>query len=197
MNIKEPFKASFADGMAFLSELFCNDKGNYGVIAVARSGLSAILPKQGNVTFGKDSNVSRMFRGIFKLRPSLPKHAVTDDPNTVLKYMDSLPTNKDLSLELLCTLLCFLSGQQSKSIGKLKIVTSILSHGTYTFYFDTILKTTTTTNHQHPLVFKLTHKILNCVSLTAYENTEVELDLVRENLDGNPQDLILSYAYLF
>ena len=111
MNIREPFKASFADGMAFLSELFHIDKGNYGVIAVARSALSAILPKQGNATFGKDSNVSRMLRGIFKLRPSFPKHVVTYDPNIVLKYMDSLPTNKDLSLELLTKKLSFLSGQ--------------------------------------------------------------------------------------
>ena len=138
MNIKEPFKASFTDGTAFLSELFHNGKGNCGVIAVARSALSTILPKQGNVTFGKDSNVSRMLRGIFKLRPSLPKHLVTYDPNIVFKYMDSLPTNKDLLLELLtkklCALLCFLSGQRSQWIGKLKIDKSILSHGTCTFY---------------------------------------------------------------
>ena len=95
MNIKETFKASFRDVMTFLSELFHNEKGNYGVIAVVRSALSAILPKQGNITFGKDTNVSRMLRGIFKLRPSLPKHAVTYDPNIMLKYMDSLPTNKN------------------------------------------------------------------------------------------------------
>ena len=115
MNIKEPFKTSFSDGMAFLSEFFHNDKGNYGVIAVARSVLSAILPKQGSVTFGKDSNVSRMLRGIFKLRTSLPKYVVTYEPNFVLTYMDSLPTNKGFTLELLTkklyTLLCFLSGQ--------------------------------------------------------------------------------------
>ena len=53
MNIKEPFTASFADAIGFLSELFHNDRGYYGVIAVARSALSAILPKQGNVIFWK------------------------------------------------------------------------------------------------------------------------------------------------
>ena len=68
-----------------------------------------------------------MLRVIFKLRPSLPKHVVTYDPNIVLKDMDSLPTNKDLSLELftkkLCTLLCSRSGQRSQSIGKLNTLT--------------------------------------------------------------------------
>ena len=70
VNIKEPSKASFPDGMAFLSELFHHDKGNYGVVAAARSALSAIFPKQDNVTFGKASNVSRMLRRIFKTIPS-------------------------------------------------------------------------------------------------------------------------------
>ena len=157
MNIKEPFKASFKDGTDFLSELFHNDKRNYGVMVVAGSALCATLLKQGKVTFGKDSNVSCMLRGIFKLRPSLPKHVVTYDPNIVLRYMDSLPTNKYLSLELptkkLCTLLCFLSGQRSQSIWKLKIDKSVVLHGTYTFYFDTVLKTTKPANHQHSLVF--------------------------------------------
>ena len=97
MSIKNPFKASCADGMAFLSGLFHNGKRNYGVVAVARSALSTILSKQGNVTFEKDSNVSRDH----PLRPSLPKPVVTYDPNIVLKYMDSLPGNTDLSLELL------------------------------------------------------------------------------------------------
>ena len=128
--------------MTFLSELFHNDKRSYGVIAVARSALSPILPKQSNVTFRKDSNVSRMLRGIFKLRPFLPKHVVTYDLNIVLKYMDSLTLNKDLSLKLLtkklCTLLCFLSGQRIQSIEKLKIDKAILSHGTSTSYFDTV-----------------------------------------------------------
>ena len=37
-----------------------------------------------------------------KLRPSLPKHVASNLwPFIVLKYMDSFPTNKDLSLELL------------------------------------------------------------------------------------------------
>ena len=108
--------------MIFLSELFYNDKGNYRIIAVDRSALSTILPKQGNATSGKDSNASCMLRGIFKLRPSLLKHAVTYDLKIVLKYMDSLPTNKDLSIKLLtkkiCTSLCFFSEQ---SIEKLTI----------------------------------------------------------------------------
>ena len=193
VNLKEPFKASFPDGIAFLSELFHHDKGNYGVVAVARSALSAIFPKQSNVTFGKASNVSRMLRRIFKLRPSLPKHVVTNSPNIVLKFMDSFRTNKDLSLELLtkklCTLLCFHSGQRSQSIGKLRIDKSILSHGKYTFYFDTVLKITKPDNHQHSLVFNTYPQNSKLCIIGCLQEYRSRTDIVRENLDRNPQEL--------
>ena len=188
--------------MAFLSELFHNDKGNYGVIAVAWSALSAVLPKQGNVIFGKDSNVSRMLRGLLNLRPSLPKHLVTYDPNIVLKYMDSLPTNKDLSLELLTkklytvyNVLYFRSGQRSQSIRKLKIDKSILSHGTYTFYFNTVLKTTKPGNHQHPLVFNTCPQNFTLCIIDCLQEYRSRTDLVRKNLYESPEELLLSYAY--
>ena len=185
MNTKEPFKALFADGMAFISELIHNDKENYRVIAVARAALSiarpalsTILSKQGNVTFKKDSNVDCMLRGIFKLRRSLLKQMVTYDPNIVLKYMDSLPTNKHLSSELLikklCTLLCFLSGQRSQSIGKVKIDKSILSHRTYTFYFNTVSKTTKPGYHQHPLVFNTYPENSKLCIIDCLQDTEEE-----------------------
>ena len=201
MNIKKPFKASFADGMAFLSELFHNGRRYCGVIAVAWSVISANLPKQGNVTFGKDSIASRMLREIFKLRPSLPKHVVIYEPNIVLKYMDSLPTNKDLTLELLtkklCTLLCFISGQRSQSIGKVKIDKSILSRGTYPFYFDTVLKATKPINHEHPLVSNTYPQNSKLCIIDCLQEYRSRTSLVREDLNENPQELILSYAYPF
>ena len=64
--------ASYDQTMSFLSNMFYEEKGKYGTIAVAGSALSAILPKINGQTFGKDDHVSRMIKGIFKLRPSLP-----------------------------------------------------------------------------------------------------------------------------
>ena len=104
--------------------------------------------------------------------------------------MDSPPTNKDLSLELLtkklCTLPCFLSGHQSQSIGKHKIEKSILSHWTYTFY-----------THQHPLMFNTYLESSKLCIIDCLQEHRSRTDLVRENFDGNPQELILSYAYPF
>ena len=53
MNIKETFKAPFADGVTFLSELFYNDKQNYTVKAVVSLVLSAIFLNRAMLHLGK------------------------------------------------------------------------------------------------------------------------------------------------
>ena len=90
--------ASYAQAMSLLSNIFYEEKGKYGAIEVARSALAAILPKINGQTFGKDDRVNRMIKGIFKLRPSLPKHVVTYDPDIILQYMDSLPISSSKSI---------------------------------------------------------------------------------------------------
>ena len=97
----------------------------------------------------------------------------------------------------LCSLLCFLSGQRSQSIGKLKIDKSILSYRSCTFYFDTVLKITKPGNHQHPLVFNTYPQNSKLCIIDCLQEYRRRADLVRENLDGNPQELILLYAYPF
>ena len=66
-----------------------------------------------------------MMRGIFKLRPSLPKYTVTEEPDLILKYMSQLPKNEQLNLEMLtkelAMPLCILSRQRSQSIQKLRV----------------------------------------------------------------------------
>ena len=46
--------ASYDQAMSFLSNMFCEEKGKYGTIAVASSALSAIPLKIFEQTFGKD-----------------------------------------------------------------------------------------------------------------------------------------------
>ena len=77
-----------------------------------------------------------MIIGMFKLSPSLPKYVVTYDLDSILQYMDSLPANNVLSINLLaekvCTLLCLLSGQRSQTISSLKVDRSVLANRTHT-----------------------------------------------------------------
>ena len=120
--------------------------------------LSAILSKRNEQTFRKDDRVSRMIKRIFNLRPSLPKYVVTYEPVIILQYMDSLSAVNLLPMDLLTkklyTLLCLLSRQRSQIISSLKVVKSVLTHGTYTLHIDTIQRTTRPGGHQPPLVFQ-------------------------------------------
>ena len=99
-KILDPYIATYQEVMSILVHLFHKEDQKYGVIALARSALSVILPKIGGKTF-QDSNVSQMIKGSFKLRPSLPKYVTTYDPDIMLRYIDSLPHDNFLLLELL------------------------------------------------------------------------------------------------
>ena len=191
--------ACYDQAMSFLSNMFYEEKGKYGTTAVAFSALSAILPKTNGQTLGRDDRVSRMIKGTFKLHRSLPKYVVIYDPDIILQYMDSLPANNLISMDLLtknlCTLLCLLSGQRSQTISSLKKDRSVLAHGACTFYIDTIQKTTRPGRHQPPLVFQSFEPneklcIINC--LKEYSS---RTDILRKNLERTTQQLILSYAY--
>ena len=114
-NIADPSFATFEQTMSVLAYLFHRENCKYGVIAVARSILSAILLLKEGKTFGEYQKVSKMLKGIFKLRPTFPKYTVIYHLDIILKYLDTLPNNSSLLMEdltkKLCTLLCLLSGQ--------------------------------------------------------------------------------------
>ena len=98
-----------------------------------------------------------MIKGIFKLCSRLPKYLVTYDLDIILHYRYSLPTNNLLSMALptkkLCTLHCLLNGQRSQTISSLKVDRSVLVHGIYTFYINTIKKNSKTRETSTPWFF--------------------------------------------
>ena len=87
--------------MSFIAKLFHEENYDYGVLDAVFSPLSTILPNQNGKAFGQDKIVSQMMRGIFKHRLSLPKYTVLYDPDVILKYMNHLPENEQLNLEML------------------------------------------------------------------------------------------------
>ena len=197
-NTVAPDEASHLDGINFLAHLFNDKKASYGSITAARSSLSAILPKEGEVTFGHNEKVTRMIKGMFKLRPTLPRYTVIYDPVMILDYMEQLPDNTFLDMEFLTkklvTLLCLLSAQRAQTIGALRVDFMDKTKEEVTFYIPTILKTTKPGKHQDPLVFtKFDNKKL-CIVDCLGEYLK-RTDNIRENLEEQPKGLILSYRY--
>ena len=110
-----------------------------------------------------------MIKGIFKLRPSLPKYVTTNHPYITLRYIDSLPHDKFLLLELLTkkllTLLCLLSEERLQCLQASTLSKSNLSNVAYTFYIDKVLKTTKLENTRSPWNIQNLTATRNFVSL--------------------------------
>jgi len=72
----------------FLASLFDSGLG-YSAINTARSALSTFLTID-NLPVGKHVLVKRFLRGIFNIKPSLPKYTKTWDVSAVLDYLKTL-----------------------------------------------------------------------------------------------------------
>ena len=84
----------------FLAELFtegykCNSLNAY------RSIISSVHDKVDGYEVGQHPLVTRLIKGVFNTRPPLPKYTCTWNVQTVLEYIVSLGSNKELSLKKL------------------------------------------------------------------------------------------------
>ena len=197
----DPTKVDFRMGLEFLIYLHDTKQEKFGSIAVARSAISALAPLENNCSFGKDPNISRIIKGMFRERPSLPRKVAIYDAAIVIRYMLSLPDNESLLLEMLSkkltTLLCLLSGQRSQSIAYLYSEHMLQEESTVTFYIPKLLKSSTPRFHQEPLefvAFPENRKVCIVDCLRTYINRTAG---IRENIqeEGQKLSLILSYAY--
>ena len=105
----------------FLSMLY--EKGSsYSAINTARSMLSSILQLDINSStpFGQLPIVRRFMKGIFELRPALPRYKSIWDLSVVFNYFRGRPSAPELSLKdltlKLTFLLSLLSGQRCQTI---------------------------------------------------------------------------------
>ena len=73
--------ASVENGIDFLASLYEDGLG-YSAINTARSALSSVLTSPENVTFGNHPLVSRFLKGVFELKPSLPRYPKKASVNT-------------------------------------------------------------------------------------------------------------------
>ena len=68
------FDANVENGIDFLATLFTSGLG-YSAINTARSALSSVLILPNNITFGAHPLVARFLKGVFELKPSLPRYS--------------------------------------------------------------------------------------------------------------------------
>ena len=94
----DPLNATIENGIEFLTTLFDAGLG-YSSINTARSALSTILPIHDGHKFGEHPLVIRFLKGVFELKPALPKYSDIWDVQTVLNHLKSYKPAEELSLK--------------------------------------------------------------------------------------------------
>ena len=79
----DPLHPPIQEGMNILAELFSTGIG-YSCLNTARSALSSIITLPGGQSFGHHSLVTRFLKGVFELRPALPRYKEIWDVSPVL-----------------------------------------------------------------------------------------------------------------
>ena len=128
----------------------------YSGLNTARSALSAVLHIDG-VAAGTHPLTCRFMKGIFNLKPTLPRYTFVWDANSVLNALSKLHPANTLSLKQLTlktTLLAaILSGQRVQSLQKLRLNDMSQDGDSIQFVFTSLLKTSKPGSHQQPLIF--------------------------------------------
>ena len=113
------FQARTNDVLTFLHKTSEEHNYRYGALNSHRSALNLILLND----LGSDPMVKRFMKGISRLRPAQPRYADTWDPQLLLSYLDSLPTDLDLPLlsQKLVTLLALITGGRIQTISLIRL----------------------------------------------------------------------------
>lgn len=116
----DPYKASKNDILNFLIKKF-EAGASYGTLNSTRSAISLISIND----FTKDSDLSRFFRGVFRLRPTKPKYDKTWDPGVLLRSLASYCALEDSNLqkmsEKLATLLALGTAHRMQTLSLIQI----------------------------------------------------------------------------
>ena len=118
------FQPGAHNGVEFLVSLYKAGVG-YSAVNTARSALSSLLILENNEKFGDHPLVVRCMKGIFEVKPSLPKYNEIWDIRVVLDYLKTFGVSsalslKDLTLKL-TMLLCLTTGQRGQTIHQFDI----------------------------------------------------------------------------
>lgn len=114
---------------------------NYSTINTLRSALSLILGKQ----FSSDTNVSRLLKGVYKIRPCFPKYQSTWDTNIVLDFISQWYPNEELPLNTLTkkmvTLLALSTAQRVQTLSLITLANIKINDSDIEIIIDELVKT--------------------------------------------------------
>ena len=172
--------------LEYLTERYHEGLG-YSSIITAKSAIIALHPSLQGTPL-----LSRFMKGIFNLRPSLPRYTCTWDVEIVLNHLQTINL-EDIDLKVLsrklATLLLLLSGQRLQTLHVIKLSNIKITATDCVIYIDSLLKTSCPTAHTNVLRFEFYESVNLCV--IRHLQKYIELSSLRR---GSCDQLFISYT---
>lgn len=150
-NSVDYYKASVPIVISFLTQMF-NEGCQYGTLNSYRSALALIL----GPAIAKDDRLQRFLKGVFRIRPPIPKYNLTWDTNGVLDHLGSWFPNEDLPLiqitKKTITLLALTTAHRMQTLSKIKTVNIEFLNDKITIKIPDFIKTSRPGANQ-PILF--------------------------------------------
>ena len=139
----DPFQTTTKIGIEHLTNYFHTGVG-YSSVNTVRSLLSTIIKTENEMPFREFPLVYRFLKGIFDLRPALPRYSTTWDVSVVLKYIKSLKDLKQCDLKSLsyrlAILLCITTGRRDQALFYMSIDLMMFEVDKVTIFVPELLK---------------------------------------------------------
>ncbi|CAH3031028.1 unnamed protein product [Pocillopora meandrina] len=163
---------SVTNVIQFLTTLFEKNL-SYSSLNTARSALSTIITVDG-MSIGNHPLVVRFLKGVFNLRPPVPRYKEVCDVSIVLRFLKTLSPVSSLSLKnlshKLVMLLSLVTAQRGQTLHLLEINLMSTYDSSIVFTFNKPLKQSNPRTQVNPLVLKAyTHDESLCVFSTLKE----------------------------
>ena len=188
----DPLSPSEIDIVNFLTELFNNGEC-YSAINTARSALSVIISNDSGLTIGKFPSVKRFMKGVFELRPPLPRYNYIWDVNIVFSYLMNFYPYEGICLSILTfklvMLLALTTAQRAQTLHVLNIEHFIFCEDSVLIPNNSLIKQSTVRNRKFSIHLKAYKAD---PSICVFEALKVYIERTK-NLRQDTKQLFISF----
>lgn len=192
----DPIQPTVNEGINFLATLYNSGIG-YSALNTARSALSNIIVCQEGFSFGNHPLVCRFIKGVFNLRPSLPRYNEIWDIHGVFTLLKTWHPASEINLKALTMkvtmLIALLSEQRCQTLKALDIKDMVVHNQKYVFKIKKLLKTSRPGKHLSDLEL-CAYTPDETLCIFSYLNAYIERT---EKLRGDNSQLLISYQKPF
>ena len=155
------FNPDLKHPIEFLVSLYKTGLG-YSAVNTARSALSTVRHCKDGCKFGDHPLVCRYMKGVFELKPALPRYSDIWDVNIVLDYLKTFNDLTSISLKALTLkltmLLCLTTGQRGQTVHKIDVNCIQELPDRYRITVEEKLKQTKPGRHLKPIDLRAFHE---------------------------------------